>query len=129
MWDAKCCCGSGKAFQRPLQLESGDASGGQKSNMAGDLFVAKYDDSGGRRQTEREGSEPVAPQNVLFASNNTVLPTLATLHGWLGLLAGLAGLAGWLGCRVGWLAGWLGCRVGWVGWVVGLSGWQGKKEI
>ena len=62
-----------------------------------------YDDSMGLPKSERPVSDPVALQNVL-ATNNTVLPTLATLHGWL---------AGWLADLAGWLAwlAWLVCLV------------------
>ena len=103
-----------KALQQAIQLESGLARGGQKSNISFDLLQR------GQSKNERTESGPVAPQNVLFATN-----CLRWRRCMAGLFAcwldGLEGLAGWLGllvCRVVRLAGW---RVGW--------GWQCKTFL
>jgi hypothetical protein len=120
------------AKSRLLQPQRGLARGGQKSNITRDL-LQKMMIRGGVPNLSDNDLIRLPFKTSFSLLKNTLLPTLATLHGWLlGWLGWLGWLVGWVG-GVGWLAGlagWLGWLVGWVGgvgWLAGLSGCRGWR--
>ena len=102
-----------KAFQRALQLESGLALGGQKSNITLYLLQNMVVRGGGPKPSATyRGQLPFKTSCLLLITQ--CCPRWRRC------------MAGWLACWLGWLVGWVVGLAGLAG-LVGLSGWRVDK--